>query len=330
VFLWGVVQLVRQTRRAFRARLDPSIRGVLVGLTAGLVAMLVHAAVDSTLHEPALVILLAVYAALILTIGRCANGAEDATVTIPVGSRPVFTAAAVLGIAGVTLLVLRFGLGWIAYEAGVTASEPRVAVSRLHTAIDLDPGKSLYHSALAAAYFREFQSTKAAVAAQSAIDELTRAMDLNPMDGRLPGLLGHLYLILGSSNAPAPRTAEDRTTLLRAGITAYQRAIELEPFMPSHRLALGQLFMAVGEPDTAEAHVQHAVEIEPNFLPAREWLARRYLKSGRRDAAKQQYQEILRRQHDYADRPKDPLEERYLTVDAAALAAELDAVRRTS
>src|SRR5438046_854619 len=44
-------------------------------------------------------------------------------------------------------------------------------------------------------------------------------------------------------------------------------------------------------------------------------LARRYLDSGRTEAAAGQYDEILRRQREYASWPRDPNEERYLMVD---------------
>jgi tetratricopeptide (TPR) repeat protein len=213
----------------------------------------------------------------------------------------------------------------MAYEAGSRAEDFAEAIAHYETAIDLDPGKSLYHGAVAAVHFKRYEKTHEQAAAMVAIAELKRAIELNPLDGRLPGLLGHVYLVLSASPSAAGNPSQ--AVSLQAARSAYERAAVLEPFMPSHRLALGQVYLALGDPRTAEEQVRHAIEIEPNFLPARGWLTRRYFDSGRAQAALREYDEIVRRQSLYAARPKDTLEERYLTVDHMSLRSMIEPLR---
>jgi len=101
----------------------------------------------------------------------------------------------------------------------------------------------------------------------------------------------------------------------------------LEPFNPFYRLDLGRLALALGDPELGETHVRRAVEIEPNFLQGRQWLAQLYLDSQRIEEATREYQEIIERQHRYAGWNKDSHEERFLKADATALDVELKRIR---
>jgi hypothetical protein len=76
------------------------------------------------------------------------------------------------------------------------------------------------------------------------------------------------------------------------------------------------------------------VEIEPNFLQGREWLARLYLDSEqipepeRIEVATREYREILERRQRYADWTKDVMEKQILAVDVTALEAALERVKQ--
>ncbi|MGH2359106.1 MAG: tetratricopeptide repeat protein, partial [bacterium] len=205
------------------------------------------------------------------------------------------------------------------------------AIADYRTAIALDPGKALYHSSLAAVYFQVFERTQDGTAAQASLDELRAAIALNPLDGRLFGLLGHVHASLGSATTSPGVQSEvegaQRMVWLRGAVSAYERAVALEPYAPFYRLELGRLSLALGDRETAEAHVRRVIELEPNFLPGREWLARLYLQSERVDAAGREYREILERQRRYADWNKTDFEARFMKADVTALAAELKRVR---
>jgi len=154
---------------------------------------------------------------------------------------------------------------------------------------------------------------------------------LNPVDGRLFGLLGYVHAALASATAsPGVQSGlqgAERMARLRSAVSAYEHAVALEPYAPFYRLELGRLSLALGDRETAEAHVRRVIEMEPNFLPGREWLARLYLRSERVDEARREYREILERQRRYADWHKSDFEERFMRADAPALAAELKRVK---
>jgi curved DNA-binding protein CbpA len=61
---------------------------------------------------------------------------------------------------------------------------------------------------------------------------------------------------------------------IRRAVDSYRAAIDLEPENFDLRLALGQLFEQVGEPERARAQYLHALRIQPENLALRERLAR--------------------------------------------------------
>ncbi|WP_447974345.1 O-antigen ligase family protein [Nitrospira sp. Kam-Ns4a] len=323
-FGWGLALVVREAAAGWRTRLRRWQRGVLAGVTGGAASILVHAAVDSNLHEPAIAIVLTLCVAVILSVRRLGGRGPAALRTVPLRFRLAWAAAGALVVIVAAAQVLRIGLGWAAYEVGQRAAarqDVRGALARLGAAVAWDPGKALYRSALAAVYFRLYEQTGQVEAAKAAVEALEAAMALNPLDGRLPALLGHVSVALAMSRSEFSEA--QRAAWLRAAVSLYERAAALEPFSPSYPFDLGRLYLALGERDRAEASVRHAVEVEPNFLPGREWLARLYLEIGRLEAAQLEHREILVRQQRYANRPKDPIAQRFLTADAAGLAAAL-------
>ena len=329
VFLCGVAVVAREAGAVLKLRLTRWQRGALVGVIGAIAGMLVHAGVDSSLHEPAIAILLTLCVGLVLAARRLSGQAVPMRAVV-VAHRWFWAGGAMILIGGLTVHVVRLGVAWMFYESGSQALAQRElvpAIADFRTAVSLDAGKTLYHSSMAAAHFQAFERTGDAMAAQAAVNELQVAMALNPLDGRLPGLLGYVYASLAKSPAPSQASPEQRIVWMRAAVAAYERAAELEPFVPSHDLELGQLYLALGERERAETWVRRAVELEPNFLPGREWLARRAMESERRDEAEREYREIVERQRQYAGVPKDELEKRYLTADVQGLTVALDRLR---
>jgi len=209
------------------------------------------------------------------------------------------------------------------YESGTAflkKNDLAEAVTQYQTAIAIDPGKALYHSALAAAKFHMFEQRADLVAAREAMDHLKESIMLNPLDGRLAGLLGRVYLKVSST--PAMRSEEKHAALISAG-KAYGRAIHSEPFNAVYYWEAGQVQVNLGNRHEAQSLIGHAVEIEPNFLPGRDWLARAYLEEGQKSLAQAELREIVDRQNRYRDWRKSPLEKEFLATDATALAAVL-------
>ena len=256
------------------------------------------------------------------------NQAGEFTVTVP--QEGTYSVRALLDTYKSEFVVVKIGVAWLAYDVGSEAlahrDYDRAAIEYRH-AIALDPGKTLYHSALAATHFQSFEGTGDRSRALAAVSELKEATALNPLDGRLCGLLAqvHAALSFGASRSQDPAVVEQRGSWLRTALDAYECAIRLEPFNPFYRLEIARVYLALGESGRAQASVEEAVKLEPNFLAAREWLARRHLQAARLDAARDEYREVVERQQRYAVWNKTPYEAQLLRADVAGLAAELEA-----
>jgi len=326
IFGWGLVLAAREAQRALQSALAWWQRGLLAGLCGAALGTLVQAAVDSNLHEPAIAIVLVLDIAILFSVRRLLEGEDVPPRRIPVRSRALWAGLSVAAMAALAFLVLRVGVAWMAYEEGgraLVGGNVPGAIEAYRRSVGLDPGVALYHSALAAAYFREFERTRVLAPAEMAAREVQEAMALNPLDGRLAGLLGHVFASVAALQ-PAIAPSEAVVAWRRAAVAAYSQAVELEPYTPFNRFELGRLYMALGEREKAESIVRAAVELEPNFLPGREWLARLYLSEGHRDAADVEYREIRERLQRYAHWVKDPVEERFLRADVTALAGALE------
>jgi len=329
IFAWGVWLVGREGARVLAQRLRRRERGLVVGLLGIIACLLVHAAVDSTFHEPALALLLTMCVGLVLASRRLVQRNPKTMPVFPLSSRPAWVVVTCVTVLVVTAEIGRLGLAWQAYEAGTAAAgryDFAQAITRYRTAVTLDPGKALYHSALASAYFQRFEVAHEPVAAHIALQEIQVAVSLNPLDGRLVALLGHVCestALSGQAELSAPGS---RAVLLTMAQAAYERAVELEPTAPFYRLELGRLAAELGDRTIAESWVRGAVELEPNFLPGREWLTRWYLASGRLEEANREVREIRDRQQRYATWSKDTIEARFLRADVSGLEAALVSV----
>ncbi len=331
VFAWGVGLVGRAAIAALRRRLHRWQRGLVVGTSGAVVTMLVHAAVDSNLHEPALAIALTLCTAVILSAANLAASTVLPERSLRVSRRWLW---ATLGLALAAILaagILRMGLAWVAYAQGFAAAErkdlPR-AVELYRTAVGLDSGKALYHSALAMASTQAFEKAGELAQAQEAVREYERAMVLNPVDGRLAGQLAHVYAMIADASGAGhggSSESDDRTLYRQRALAAYEQGLRLEPFNPFYRLEAARLHAMLGEHERAVMLVREAVELEPNFLGGRAWLVRRHVKTGNLEAAKQEYADLLARRSRYATWPKDGYDTRLLAADVEGLAALLQA-----
>lgn len=321
VFCWGIGRIASEIRALATLRLRRWQRGIIIGLAGATASILAHATVDSNLHEPGIVMVL-ILGVAVLCAARRLSGDEPADRTIPI-RQPVLWSGVFLGaMAFATMLVLRLGVAWMAFEDGSRALERGNldrAIELMSQAVVLDPDKALYHSSLAAARFRVFQRTRDRAQLDVVVDGLKTAIDLNPLNAKPFKVLGDIYGLLAGVDPP-----QERRRWLELARDAYRQAIEREPFNPSHRLELGRLLLALGEEAEAEFTVRSAVDLEPNFLPGRLWLAVRYVRTDRIESAKQEYEEILQRQRYYAGKPLDSYEQGFLRADTHELALLLE------
>lgn len=322
----GIFMVSQELRRVLQARLSRRQRSLLLGVGAGGIALLVHAALDSSLRESALAILLVLCAGLIVSAGRFMKHGPAVVHVIPIRSRMVWG----IGVAGLLLLValdvMRLGMAWMMFDSAsrrATAGETTQAIQGLQKAIAWDPGKSLYHHGLGSVYARAFDASHDQDTFRLAHDEFKTAIELNPLDSRLLGLLAQLYMSAAQSPSGTTDALEQRNNWLRAALRVYVRAVQLAPYSAPYRYELARLHWLLGEPAEAEQHAKEAERLEPNFLPARALLARLWMDQGHVDEAKYELQEIQSRQDRYKQWNKNSIDEAFLNVDVAPLRAAL-------
>jgi tetratricopeptide (TPR) repeat protein len=328
LFGWGIIEVARRARAALCLRLKRWQRGLIVGVIGAMASILVHAAVDSNLHEPPIAILLVLSVAVILVAPRLAYKNVRPEPALIVRRPWLWRWAGSGALIVLASIVVMLGTAWLFYEAGGRAldrGDLGQAMAHFRRAAELDPGKALYHRALGAVSFRVFQHTQDATALETSLAEVRKATVCNPLDGRLWAIFGEMAVAIASRNKWV-RTLEDKRSWFLAARDAYEEALRLMPYAVFERLALGQVLWALGENAAAERLIREAVELEPNFLPGRAWLVRLYLsRQDEHQKAKDEYQEIVDRQRRYLLSGLAPVERRYLEVDMTTLT---DALQR--
>lgn len=326
VFVAGVLMVGHELRRALQARLSRRQRSLIVGLGGGTIALLAHAAVDSSLRESAVAILLVLCAGLIVSAGRLTNQAAAVVHVVPIRPRWAWG----MGVAGLLLVVvlevIRSGMAWMMFDSAsrrATAGETATAIQGLQEAIAWDPGKSLYHHGLGSVYARAFEISHEQEAFRLAHAEFKIAIELNPLDSRLLGLLAQLYVSAAYPPSGISGSLEQRNNWLRAALRVYARAVQLAPYSAPYRYEMARLEWMLGELADAERHAQEARRLEPNFLPARALLARLWMDQGLVDEAKHELQEIQSRQDRFKQWSKNSIDQAFLNVDVAPLRAAL-------
>lgn len=153
---------------------------------------------------------------------------------------------------------------------------PQQAIAALDEIARQNPRLSIVHTLLALAYQRLDDDG-------SAVDELKRAIELSPSDGRALYYLGEVYV-------RRRRTAQAQE--------CFQRAVELNPLLQDAYLRLGD--WAIEERDllTAQAQFQIGVALSPDSLAPRAKLALAMQLQGNWAGAERELREVLKRDPD--------------------------------
>ncbi|MBK7420922.1 MAG: O-antigen ligase family protein [Nitrospira sp.] len=322
VFGIGVVLLIRELRQVLQSRLRRWQRSLIVGIGGGVMALLTHAALDSSLRESALAIMLALCSAMIVSAARLTRRGADAVYVIPIHSRWTWGIGVACLVLVVGVEVTRLGVAWMKFDAAsrrAIAGDTDAAIEGLKAAVSLDPGKALYHHGLGSVYARAFEASRDKQAFQLAYAEFKQAIELNPLDSRLLGLLGQLYLSAARVSLSPASLDDQQKVWLHAAVQVYERAIQLSPFSAMYRYEQARLYWMLGERSDAERRGKEAENLEPNFLPARALLARLWIEVGQVDQARGQVREILARQARYKERSMNSLDHAFMNVDVGPL-----------
>ena len=191
----GVLMVGREFRQVLQARLSRRQRSLMLGIGGGGIALLVHAALDSSLRESALAILLVLSVGLMMSAGRLTNHGTAVQHAVPIRSRWAWGIGVAVLLLVVGLDLMRLGMAWMTFDSAsrrAVAGETDSAIHGLQSAIAWDPGKSLYHHGLGSVYARVFETSREQEAFRLAHAEFKAAIELNPLDSRLLGLLAQL------------------------------------------------------------------------------------------------------------------------------------------
>lgn len=328
IFAFAVFIIGRELTQVLCSRLLGWQRSLIVGIGGGGVALLVHAGLDSSLRESALAILLMLCGGLIVSAGRLVrNQSEDSW---PISIRPRFVWGMIASclLLVVVFEVIRSGIAWMTFESAsrqAMAGQTVAAINGLKQAIGFDPGKALYHHGLGSVYARVFESTRDKQTFQRAHEELKAAIEINPLDSRLLGLLAQLYVSAAQVPSAPPLLNDQQAVWVRAAVRVYERAINLAPFSAPHRYEQARLYWLLGERSEAERRAKEAERLEPNYLPARALLVSLWVDQGLIEDARTQLLEIETRQARYQRWSKNTLDKAFLNVDVSALRAAVGA-----
>ncbi len=151
---------------------------------------------------------------------------------------------------------------------------PQQAIASLEEIAHEHPNVPVVYTLLALAYERLDDDG-------TAVDELRRAIDLAPLDGKSWYYLGEVYL-------RRVRTEQARQS--------FQRAVELNPLLEDAYFRLGDLALEDQDPASAQGYFQIAATLSPDSVPARGKLALALQLKGDFAGAERELRELLRRE----------------------------------
>jgi tetratricopeptide (TPR) repeat protein len=325
LFLAGVALLGWEIRETLRLPLEPWERGLVIGLSGGILGILVHGGVDAVFHEPALVLLAILFAGMILVVKRLRQPQGPSIWTVPFPYHPA--RAVSIGVVAVlcAILIVQPASAWYAFEKGAGEA----AVGRQDRAFDwfqratrIDPGTTAYHDALALTAVRLFHQSGDPRWLLRGVEELALCLELNPLDGRFAHRLGALHVLLADRVGPGLQ----QEGLWRQAAAYFEQAIRLDPYSPFNYHELGKIRWAQGHKEEALALFRRAISYEPNFLPVRAQLAELSQQIGQREVAKAEYEQIVQVKERYRGWNLTALERQFLEVDTERLKRSLSLV----
>jgi tetratricopeptide (TPR) repeat protein len=307
VWGWGAKAVIESSLSSWE-------KGAVVGLSGAVVAILVHAAVDSVFHEPALVLLLILCGSLVLVVKRLDSPEYAPVWSIRFPYHPARVAIVGLIAAASAFLIIQPAAAWFANEKGNIASQSGQsdrAWEWYRRAILIDSGTTAYHDAAARMNVMRFYASGDPQQLIEAVEEMAICQDLNPLDGRIPFRLGMIYLLL----AEQVRSEDQKSNLMARAVASYEEAIKIDPFSPFNYLQLAKIRWRQGQVENAQALLTKSITYEPNFLPARVFLARLASESGQINIAQSQRAAIESVQEQYKGQAVSSLEHQYLDVN---------------
>jgi DNA-binding winged helix-turn-helix (wHTH) protein/tetratricopeptide (TPR) repeat protein len=224
------------------------------------------------------------------TVTRTSASAEPVSMKWPIGVLPARVEVSEL-----------IGRGRACLMSASRAEVPR-AVAAFRSAIDLDPGYAAAHAGLAVAHCAQAELRLAApdAAYASARGAALRALAMEPSNADAQVALGTVLFFSDWNWTGARRSIERALELnpdhsegwllygrllealgyLAEGLAAKQRVLERDPSSPTVHLQIALSYWNQRRYDDMIAWATRSLELDPQHLLAREYLAGAYLKKG--------------------------------------------------
>ena len=311
---WG-----REAWKGWAGQQASQENGVFLGCGGAVLLLLLHAGMDSVFHEPALVMILLVSAALVYRLSEGTRPSWFRWTTVPFLYGRARVAFVVMGGLVLSMLALQPAAAWYAHELGreeAGQERYRSAMAWYERAAVIDPGTTGYHDSIARTAIQLFHETGDVGLLIVAGEEESIARALNVLDGRFPYRLGTIYALM----AERSEFRQQRTVLLTKASTSYAEAIAVDPYSPFNYFELAKLHVAEGRTESAIALLETAKKYEPNYLPGRALLAELCLKQGCPGDYQTELQTLQTLQSTYESQITDDLDRKYLHVDLYPLA----------
>ncbi len=164
---------------------------------------------------------------------------------------------------------LEEGLSWL-FDRDV----PQQAIVAFEEILRDWPDLAVVHALLGLAWQRIDDAARA-------LDEIKRAIELQPEDGKNHFYLGELYL-----SRQRPKQAREH----------FERAVALNPLLTEAYARLGDLALERGELDVARSHFRTLTHLEPHSAQARGRLATALMLSGDFPGAARELERVLERE----------------------------------
>ena len=279
IFVWLLCAFFKKAKEILKNLQGKEEYGVVISLVAGIMGVLIHSLVDFPLHAPAVTIILAINAGIVMGLG---SPKSPSGISSPLGTRGKVQSpkAEIIFLQSkryylyLVLIILILGYVILApYLANIYAvkGEYRKAITR-------DPLCGKYHFKLANLYVKQFKETGDSSYRIAAYKEFKRAIRLEPRNGYYHRCIAQFY----HQNF----TGRSR---INFAIQEMKRALELNPNNCFFYYEMGSIHANEGRHEEAIEKYKKAIELEPNYVQAHYNLGRIYEELSKTKMAKEEY-----------------------------------------
>jgi tetratricopeptide (TPR) repeat protein len=268
IFIWLLCVFFKKAKELLKSLQGKEEYGLVIGLVVGTMGVLIHSLVDFPLHAPAVTIILAINAGIVMGLSL-----DIRYQVSDIRKRSTFLQNKRYYLY-LVLIILILGYAIVApYLADIYAER-----GEYRKAITQDPLCGEYHFKLANLYVKRFKETDDFSHRTNAYREFKRAMRLEPRNGYYHRCLARFY----HQNF----TGKSRIDF---AIREMEEALELNPNDCFFHYELATIYANEARYEETIQNYRKAIELEPNYAQAHYNLGRIYEELGKTEMAKEEY-----------------------------------------